>query len=234
MFCDKLPTFPLSGNSQPTMQFVKEAVFNLDSETQLEFLNPKTVIIIDKQRLLVCKQLSLENADDESFASYLSIPVEKVRYFKYKMQLFEDAYRARRRAARLAKQRKKSAKVKKTVINNSQDRFRRARDLIAQNLSINQISKILNVSERSVTRFRRRIREEKRRLKAEGKITVDPNDPDDINSFRHLKPEEKMEKAGELFSQNMNIARVAEVLRISERYDRARAVSGCIIELEPT
>lgn len=195
------------------MQFV------IDGNTQLEFLTAKTVVVIDKERLLVCKQLTLENAEDEEFANYLSIPVEKVRYFKYKMQLFEDAYRARRRAARLEKQRKRSARtVTKKLGSTSKERFRRARDLIAQNLSINQISKILNVSERSVTRFRRRIREEKRRLKAEGKIFVDPNDPDDTNSFRHLKPEEKMEKAKRLFEKNLTIVQIADILKISERF----------------
>jgi hypothetical protein len=39
-----------------------EEVFNLDNNTQLEFLHPKTVIVIDKNRFLVCKQLLKQNA----------------------------------------------------------------------------------------------------------------------------------------------------------------------------
>jgi hypothetical protein len=44
-------------------------VFNLDNQTQLEFLNRKTIIVIDKDRFLICKQLILENAPDDDFAS---------------------------------------------------------------------------------------------------------------------------------------------------------------------
>lgn len=201
------------------MEYVKhEAVFNLDGNTQLEFLNTKTIMVIDKERFSICKQLMIEDAPDEDFASFLNIPPEKVRYFKYKMQIFEDSIRARRRAAKLEKRRKRASKVpiRKREIS-SEERFRRARDLISRNLSTNQISKILKVSERSVTRFKRRMREEKQRLKAEGKIVVDPNDPDDENSFRHLKPEEKLKKAKELFRRRLKIQEISEILKISER-----------------
>lgn len=202
------------------MEYVKqEAVFNLDGNTQLEFLNAKTIIVIDKERFSVCKQLLLENAPDLDYANYLGIPNEKVRYFKYKMQLFEDSIRARRRSAKLEKRRKKAAKpapVRKREIS-SEERFRRARELISRNLSTNQISKILKVSERSVTRFKRRMREEKRRLAAEGKIHVDPSDPDEENSFRHLKPDEKIKRAKELFRKRLKIQEISEILKISER-----------------
>lgn len=201
------------------MDYVKAEVFNLDGNTQLEFLNRKTVIVIDKDRFSVCKSLIMENAPDEDFSSFLNIPIEKVRYFKYKMQLFEDSIRVRRRAAKLEKRRKKASKtqpVRKREIS-SEERFRRARDLISRNLSTNQISKILKVSERSVTRFKRRMREEKQRLKAEGKIAGDPNDPDDESSFRHLPPEEKIKTAKELFRKRLKIQEISEILKISER-----------------
>lgn len=136
------------------------------------------------------------------------------------MQLFEDSIRTRRRAAKLEKQRKKAgraAPIRKREIS-SEERFRRARDLISRNLSTNQISNILKVSERSVTRFKRRMREEKQRLKAEGKIALDPNDPDDENSFRHLPPEEKMKKAELLFRKRLKIQEISEILKISERF----------------
>lgn len=89
--------------------------------------------------------------------------------------------------------------------------------MISKNLSTNQISKILKISERSVTRFRRRMREEKQRLKAEGKIAADPNDPDDENSFRHLRSEEKIKIAKDLFRKNLKIQEISEILKISER-----------------
>lgn len=199
------------------MEYVKQEIYNLDGNTQLEFLNPKTIIVIDKDRFSICKALTIENAPDEDFASFLNIPLEKVRYFKYKMQLFEDSIRARRRAAKLEKRRKRASRVpvRKREIS-SEERFRRARELIARNMGTNEISKILKVSERSVTRFKRRMREEKQKLKAEGKIAPDPNDPDE-DSFRHLKPEEKMKKARELFRKRLKIQEISEILKISER-----------------
>jgi hypothetical protein len=179
----------------------------------------KTCFVLDKDRFSICKQLLIENANDDEFAMFLNIPADKVRYFKYKMQLFEEAIRARRRAAKLEKRRLKQSKAapnKKREIS-SEERFRRARDLISRNLSTNQISKILKVSERSVTRFKRRMREEKRRLKAEGKIDVDPNDPDDENAFRHLSTEDKIKAAKELFRKRLKIQEISEILKISER-----------------
>jgi hypothetical protein len=61
------------------------------------------------------------------------------------------------------------------------------------------------------------MREEKQRLKAEGKIASDPNDPDDEGSFRHLKPEEKMKTAQELFRKRLKIQEISEILKVSER-----------------
>jgi hypothetical protein len=100
------------------MEF-KQEVHNIDGNTQLEFLErDKTIIVIDKDRFLVCKQLTLEAAPDEDFASFLNIPMDKVRFFKYKMQLFEDAIRARRRAAKLEKRRNKKEPVRKREVYN--------------------------------------------------------------------------------------------------------------------
>lgn len=116
-------------------------VYNLDNNTQLEFLHSKTVLVIDKSRFLVCKQLMMQNASgelksseswkfvkfknylisDEEFASFLEIPAEKVRCFKYKMTLWENKLRARRRTAQLNS--KKSHKRDNT----SQDRFKKVR-----------------------------------------------------------------------------------------------------------
>lgn len=42
---------------------ILRGVYNLDNNTSLEFLNPKTVYTVDKDRFLVCKQLMLKNAD---------------------------------------------------------------------------------------------------------------------------------------------------------------------------
>lgn len=39
-----------------------QEIFNLDNHTQLEFLHPRTVIVIDKARFLACKQLMMQNA----------------------------------------------------------------------------------------------------------------------------------------------------------------------------
>lgn len=132
------------------------------------------------------------------------------------MQLFEDSIRARRRAARLKAQRKKRSskpKVKKREIS-AQERFKRARELIAKNYSTNQISKMLNISERSVTRFKKRIREEKRKLRIEGKIE---GDPDDDSSFKFLTPREKISQIRELLDKNLKFNEISAILKISER-----------------
>lgn len=217
------------------MDFVKQEVFSIDVNTELEFLNRKTVIVIDKERFSILKQFMMENANDEDFASFLSIPIAKVPYFKYKMQLFEDSIRVRRRVVKLDKRKVSRAKPRKREIS-SEERFRRARELISKNLSTNQISKILKVSERSVTRFKRRMREEKKRLKAEGKIAVDPNDPDDENSFRHLPLEEKIRTAKELFRKRLKVQEISEILKISERSVRRWKIklSKAKVESRPT
>lgn len=194
-------------------------VFNLDNNTQLEFLNSqKTIVVIDKERFLILKQFQIDNSPDEDYAEFLKISLDKVRYFKHKMQIFEDSIRVRRRAARLAAQRKKSAKpvIRKREMT-SEERYKKARELISKNFSTNQISKILKISERSVTRFKKRIREEKRRLKAEGKIQVAADDPDDENSFKYLTVNEKVLRAKELFRKRLKIQEISDILKISER-----------------
>lgn len=98
----------------------------------------------------------------------------------------------------------------------SEERYRRARDLIVQNYSTNQISKLLKISERSVTRFKRRMREERKRLKSEGRIPTACDEDED--EFKHLKPEDKIRKAHELFGKNLKISEIATALKISERY----------------
>lgn len=196
-----------------------EQIYNLDGNTQLEFLDVKKIIIIDKDQFFDCKKLMLDDASDADFAEYLNIPEDKVKAFRCKMQAFEDGMYAKRRASKMEKKGKKSSitkAVRKREIS-SEERFRRARELISRNLGTNQISKILKVSERSVTRFKRRMREEKLRLRDEGKIEIDPNDPDDENSFKHLPAVEKLRKIKELFRKRLKIQEISETLLISER-----------------
>jgi transposase len=138
------------------------------------------------------------------------------------MQLFEDSIRARRRAARLNFQRKRKNESKNNSSNSSkkreissEERFKLARDLITNNYSTNQISKILKISERSVTRFKKRIREEKRKLKAQGKIIL--NDMDEESSFKFLSTKQKIKRAKELFRKNLKIPEISNILKISER-----------------
>lgn len=202
------------------MDHIKQEVFNLDGNTQLEFLSRKTLIIIDKERFTFCKQLMLENARDEEFANFLNIPLEKVRYFKYKMQIFEDSIRVRRRAQKLEKERKKELKKKpfrKREIS-AEERYRQARDLLSKKTySTIQLSKILKVSERSITRFKQRMRKEKQRLRAEGKIEIDPNDRDDENHFKNLPADQKLKTIGELFKKRLKLEEIANTLKISIR-----------------
>lgn len=132
--------------------------------------------------------------------------------------MFEDSIRARRRAARLnAQRRKKINPVKRKREISSEERFKKARELISMNYSTNHISKVLRISERSVTRFKKRIREEKQKLKAEGKIKSSPNDPDDENLFKYLSQAEKVKRAKELFQKRLKIQDISEILQISER-----------------
>lgn len=56
-----------------------EGKYQIDGNTELEFLSRKTVVVIDKDQFYVCKQLMIENAADEEYASFLNIPLEKVR-----------------------------------------------------------------------------------------------------------------------------------------------------------
>lgn len=171
---------------------------------------------IDKRRYINILLINIHL--DEDYAEFLNIPIDKVRYFKHKMQIFEDSIRARRRAARLNAQRRKKVKPEKRKREiSSEERFKKARELIGKNYSTNQISKILRISERSVTRFKKRIREEKQKLKAEGKIQSNPNDPDDENSFKYLTQNEKIKRAKQLFQKGLRIQDISEILQISER-----------------
>ncbi|CAG9806146.1 unnamed protein product [Chironomus riparius] len=216
-------------------EYENSLVYTIDNNTELEFLDRKTILVIDKDRFLVCKQFMLENAPDEDYAEFLNIPTEKVRYFKHKMQIFEDSIRARRRAARLNAQRRKKIKpVRKKREISSEERFKKARELISKNHSTNQISKILRISERSVTRFKKRIREEKQKLKAEGKIQSSPNDPDDDDSFKYLSQTEKIKRAKELFHKQLKIQDISEILQISERSVRRWKDRITKIELDET
>lgn len=130
------------------------------------------------------------------------------------MDLFEQKMRNRKQFAKFKPTKPPKEYQKKREIS-SEERFRKARDLIVQNFSTNQISKLLKISERSVTRFKQRMREERRRLKSQGRIPTALDDEDD--GFKFLKPEEKIKKAHELFRKNMKLSEVAEALKISER-----------------
>lgn len=206
------------------MDFIKQEVYNLDGNTQLEFLNRKKTIVIDKELFSLCKQLALENAGDEKFATLLNIPLEKVHYFKSKMQLFEATMRNRRRANKLIKQEERDNRRESRKANparkrevSSEERFRQARELIARNLTTPQISQILKVSERSISRFKLRIRAEKQRLKAEGKLVMDVDDPDDENNFKNLTKEKKVKTIKNMFKKRLRIPEIAEMLKISQR-----------------
>lgn len=91
----------------------------------------------------------------------------------------------------------------------------KARELVSKNYSTSEISKVLKMSERSVTRFKKRIREEKQKLKAEGKLYLDPNDED--NSFKYLTESEKFRRARQLFEQGLRFNEISEVCKVSER-----------------
>lgn len=126
------------------------------------------------------------------------------------MLLFEKSLILRREAAR------KNAKAKTNKRDvSAEDRFRQARDLIGKNYSTNEISKILQISERSVTRFKKRMREEKRKLKEAGKLHGDPNDID--NSFRYLSDAEKLNRVAKLFNKDLKYAEIAQICKVSER-----------------
>jgi DNA-binding CsgD family transcriptional regulator len=181
----------------------------------------RIIIVIDKEKFEICKRLMLENVSDYEIASILHIPEKSVRIFKQKMIKFEDQMRERKRKLKELKMLKRKNKMKgeRSGTKSKKDiteRLNQARELIAKNFSTNQISKVLKISERSVTRIKQRLREERRQLKAEGKIPRDP-DSSDEESFRFLKAQEKLEKAKELFQQRLKISEISKILRISER-----------------
>lgn len=166
---------------------------------RIDYTNRKTVVVIDKDHFCLCKRLLIEGAADEDFASALAIPMDKVRIFKYKMQLFEDRLRGRRRAARLNLRRMKRKKrrlpsdkvgeLEKEL--SSEERYKCARDLILQNYTTREISKVLKISIRSVTRFRKRLREAKKEMVKTGELEMD--EAEDEWEFKYLSPELKGE-----------------------------------------
>ncbi|XP_070508775.1 glutamic acid-rich protein-like [Chironomus tepperi] len=186
----------------------------------------KTVVVVGKEHFLMCKQLMQDNAADDDFAILLNIPSHKVRYFKHKMQLFEDKIRARRRAAKLNKRRRRRRKTKPEANINryvrkkemsAEERFKYARELILENYSTSEISKVLRVSERSVTRFRKRLKEQKKKLQEEGKLEVDPEEEQEEYKFKFLSADVKAEKIAELYAKGMAATEIAEELKISDR-----------------
>lgn len=95
----------------------------------------------------------------------------------------------------------------------SAERFQHARELISKNLGTNQIARIMKLSERSVTRFKKKMREEEL-----GKVEECANvDADDENSFKKLRVEEKLIKIKELVRKGLTNVRISTILGISDR-----------------
>lgn len=161
------------------------------------------------------------------------------------MMKFEDEIKQRKRQLKqlkILKKKKENGNPEKSQKREKRDlsiteRLNTARDLVGKNYSTSQISKILKISERSVTRIKRKLREERKQLKAEGKIPYDPNNSsDDEESFKFLKSEEKLEKAKELFQQKLTVNDIAKILKISERTARRwkeRLTRLDILDIEP-
>jgi transposase len=89
--------------------------------------------------------------------------------------------------------------------------------LILENYSTSEISKVLRVSERSVTRFRKRLKEQKKKLQEEGKLEVDPEEEQEEYKFKFLSADVKAEKIAELYAKGMAATEIAEELKISDR-----------------
>lgn len=176
---------------------------------RIDYTNRKIVVVIDKDHFCLCKRLLIENASDAEFASALAIPIEKVRVFKYKMAIFEDRIRGRRRAARLNCRRMKRKKKRlssdkvgelKKMEMSSEERFKCARDLILQNYTTREISKVLKISIRSVTRFRKRLREAKKEMVENGELDV--GEAEEEWEFKYLSPELKGEEGKKIIFFN--------------------------------
>lgn len=161
------------------------------------------------------------------------------------MLKFEDEIKQRKRQLKqfkTLKKKKENGNPEKSQKREKRDlsineRLNTARELVSKNFSTSQISKILKISERSVTRIKRKLREERKQLKAEGKIPYDPtHSSDDEDSFKFLKSEEKLEKAKELFQQKLTVNDIAKTLKISERTARRwkeRLTRLDILDIEP-
>lgn len=208
------------GEDYIVLHTAPEPIHKIDDRTN------KTVVVIGKEHFLICKQLMQDNANDVEFSKILNIPPDKVRYFRHKMQIFEDRIRARRRAARLNKKRwrRKSRKrpegasigyIRKKEMT-AEERFRYARKLILENYTTSEISKVLRVSERSVTRFRKRLKEQKLKLQEEGKIELDPEESEEYK-FKFLSADVKAEKIEELYKKGLPATEIAKILKISDR-----------------
>jgi predicted transcriptional regulator len=192
------------------LTYAPEPIHKINHATQ------KTVVVIGKEHFLMCKQLMQDNAHDEEYSKLLNIPMQKIRYFKHKMQIFEDRIRARRRAARLNRRRgrRNRKKPEGSLLNGSyikkkemtaEERFKYARELILENYSTQEIAKVLRVSERSVTRFRRRLNEQKRKLQEEGKLAAENVDEEEEYKFKFLSAEVKAEKINELYEKGEDL-----------------------------
>lgn len=59
------------------------------------------------------------------------------------------------------------------------------------------------------------MREQKRKLKEEGKLHLDPNDED--NSFKYLTEAEKFRRAKDLFERGLRFNEISEICKVSER-----------------
>ncbi|KAG5666338.1 hypothetical protein PVAND_014373 [Polypedilum vanderplanki] len=207
------------------LSYAPEPIHKINHATQ------KTVVVIGKEHFLMCKQLMQDNAQDEEYAKLLNVPIQKIRYFKHKMQIFEDRIRARRRAARLNRRRgrRNRKKPEGSLLNGgyikkkemtAEERLKYARELILENYSTQEIAKVLRVSERSITRFRRKLNEQKRKLQEEGKITVDPEElavDEEEYKFKFLSAEVKAEKINELYEKGLAATEIAKILKISDR-----------------
>lgn len=127
--------------------------------------------------------------------------------------MWENSIRARRKAEKSEEAKRLKNPLKRKI--SPEDRFKKARDLISKNYSTNEISKILKISERSVTRFKKRMREEKRKLKAEGKFQFHPDDED--TSLKYLSESEKLNKAKGYIEKGLSLSEIAAICKVSER-----------------
>lgn len=163
----------------------------------------KTVIVIDKHNFLMCKKFLMDRASDENYSNLLKIPIDKVKFFKRKMQMFEKNLRARRKKVielepqrRGPKPKKKPLENKSGKINTKEMRIenhkkaRQVRDLILENKNNKQIAEILDINRNFVARLRLRMFRQKMQLVEKGELEVGEEELD----FKYLSYEMKGEK----------------------------------------